>query len=520
MDQNKLSNKTGVWIALIAGLSLILGAVIQWIFNLGNFLQGLFAGSLLFFFIGVLLFLGWRATGREKALGWIIFLAFIIRLLLGVFLAWGLPRFGYDQETQKAGYVFNDAYRRDQQAWTLAQSDQPLTNAFSDEYSTDQYGGLLALSATIYRFLSSDAHRPLLISIIAAGAMTLSLPFFFTTVQRQFGQKIAIISSWILALYPEGVLLGSSQMREPFYILFISIIFWAGANWLDRRKVKLAILAFILGMISLSLFSFRVALSVLGAILLWIWVVESGRLEKRWLKYIGWGALVLGGAATLLFLRDWVQEVARWDMYLTVRWSGMIQSQLEKIPENLHFPVIILYGVIQPLLPASLAAPGPWVWRGLGIFRALGWYAVLPLLIYVVIRLWKAESETKKRWLLIMAGVVVAWTIIASARAGGDQWDNPRYRMIFLPWMALLSGWGIHFARTHKDRWLKRILLIESVFVGFLLLWYSRRYWNVVLKLSLPDVIIYSITISILILVVGCIWDSKHPNPALTSEGE
>jgi hypothetical protein len=522
MDQEKILNKAGVRIALIAGLSLILGAVVQWIFNLGNFVQGFLAGSLLFFCIGVLLLVEWRAAGGGKALAWIIFTTFIIRLLLGVFLAWGLPRFGYDQDTQQAGYVFEDAYRRDHQAWALVQSDQSLVSAFGDEYITDQYGGMLALSACIYRFLSVDAHRPLLISILAAGAMALSLPFFFATVHRQFGNKIALISCWVLALYPEGVLLGSSQMREPFYILFITVIFWAAANWLDRRNIKMTVISFLLSVISLLLFSFRVALPVLGAILLWVWVVEAGRLEKRWIKYVGWGGILLGSVVMLLLFKDWVHAVTRWDTYLTVRWSGMVQALLERVPENFHLPFIILYGVFQPLLPAALVVPGPWIWRSLGILRALGWYAMLPLLIHAVFRLWKAESATKKRWLLIMAGVVVAWTLIASTRAGGDQWDNPRYRMIFLPWMALLAGWGIHFARTHKDRWLTRILLIEGIFITFFTAWYCRRYMSVsvIPDMSFQLIAVLVFGLSLLVIVIGLIRDRMHPNPALTQKRE
>jgi peptidoglycan/LPS O-acetylase OafA/YrhL len=155
----------------------------------------------------------------------------------------------------------------------------------------------------------------------------------------------------------------------------------------------------------------------------------------------------------------------------------------------------------------------------LGIFRALGWYAVLPLLVYVTFRLWKAKSQMKRRWLLIMACVVIAWTLISSTRAGGDQWDNPRYRTIFLPWMALLSGWGISFAQTHKDRWLTRILLMDGVFIALFLVWYGRRYWSVDLSLGLPDIVIMIVGISLVIIIIGWIWDRKHPNSALTQEG-
>ena len=93
--------------------------------------------------------------------------AFVVRLAAGVTLQLVLPVAGYDEEVQKAGYVFFDAYQRDGQAWELASSGQSLTTAFRGEgFISDQYGGLLALSAATYRLLSPDLHRPALILIL------------------------------------------------------------------------------------------------------------------------------------------------------------------------------------------------------------------------------------------------------------------------------------------------------------------------------------------------------------------
>jgi hypothetical protein len=55
----------------------------------------------------------------------------------------------------------------------------------------------------------------------------------------------------------------------------------------------------------------------------------------------------------------------------------------------------------------------------------------------------------------------VVWILISSARAGGDQWDNPRYRTIFLPWLALICAWGWDYARRMKNPWLWRILVVK-----------------------------------------------------------
>ena len=56
----------------------------------------------------------------------IVIFAFILRLGLGVTAFILLPQAGYESKPNQAGYLFFDAYRRDSQAWDLAQSGKPL----------------------------------------------------------------------------------------------------------------------------------------------------------------------------------------------------------------------------------------------------------------------------------------------------------------------------------------------------------------------------------------------------------
>jgi len=506
-------------LAVVAGVSLVLGALLQWISNAGNFWLGFLAASLLIFLSGILLVLAWRGAGGGKALALMMVLAFLLRVALGVFLAWGLPRYGYEERTQQAGFVFDDAFRREENAWALAQSEDPLTIAFSEDYSTDQYGGMLALSALVYRVISPDAYRPGLISILAVGAMTLSLPFLVVTVRRRFGARTALWAGWILALYPEGVLLGASQMREPFFIFFISMIFWAVAHWLDRSKLKLAIPVFILSTIALFLFSFRIALPVVSAMMLWVWVVEVDGLEKSWQKVLGWIVVAIGGGAILFFFRDWLVEAFHWDTLQTVTQSGVVQFYLGSLPESLQFPFILIYGLFQPVLPAAIAAPAPWIWRSLGIFRALGWYTLMPLMVYAAFRVWKADPALKRRWLIVFLVTISAWVVISSARAGGDQWDNPRYRTIFLPWMAVLSGWGVQFASRQGDRWLARFLIVEGIFLTLFTEWYLSRYYPVIPRPELGMVLIIFLVLS-LGVVIGGWWRDRARGASPRKEDE
>lgn len=498
------------YLALILGISLAVGAAMQGILGVGRFLPGFLAATLLTFVGLFVMLLVWDRAGGEKVLAWMMLAAFGLRIILSVFLIWGLPRLGYENIEQQAGFVFNDAYRREGTAWALAQSDDSLLSAFDDELGSDQYGGMLALSALVYRTLSPDAFRPGLISIISATVMSLSIPILMVTVRRKFNRRTALWAGWIMALYPDGVLLGASQMREPLLIFLITVLIWATAHWLDRDRVKLALTVFGLDLIVFLTLSYRVAIPSLGAIALWIWVVESSRMKKLWQKLAGWVVIALGGLASLALFKPWLDQVLRWDAHLTVLNSGMLTFLFDRLPKNLTFPFVLIYGLLQPVLPAALVTPAPAIWKGIAIFRAVGWYALAPLLVYAAVRIWKADTQSKRRWLGVFLAVALAWVLIASARAGGDQWDNPRYRTIFLPWMAILAGWGLDYAALQKDRWFRRILLVEGVFLLVFTEWYFSRYLQFGPILEFETIVGLILGASVLILAGGGIWDLLH----------
>jgi len=510
MSKN-ISIKKITWIiAAAAGVSLVFGAVFQWGTMAGSFGPGFLSSSLLFFLSGLGLVFVWKKAGGGKALAWMMALSFILRVVLGVLLIWGLPRFGYDTPVQQSGFVFEDAHRRERNAWNLAQSGDSLITALDDELGTDQYGGMLALSALVYRTISSDAFRPGLITILAAAAMSLSIPFFVVSARKWFNSKAAIWAGWILALYPEGILLGASQMREPFYILFTCILFWAASNWLQRSRRKWVLPIFVMTALVFSLFSYRAAIPAVGVILLWVWVMQLRGLEKRWIRILGWGLVGLGILGIWFVFRDWLGEAMHWDILLTVRASGMVQFQLERLPQWLHLPFITVYGLFQPVLPAAIAVRAPWIWKFLSIFRSAGWYAIMPLLIYGAVRVWKERDQDKRALVLILLISVLVWTVISSARAGGDQWDNPRYRTIFIPWMALIAGWGINFASETRDRWLGRWLLVMGIFLFFFTEWYVSRYFPVIPRPEFWVVILLIVLFSSGVIIFGLWRDRKR----------
>lgn len=510
MSENAGWKKRVVPILAIAASSLALGAVTQGALKAGQFWSGTLAGAMIIFVAGCTMLLVWRKAGSEKILAWMMVIAFTLRLVFGIFLAWGLPLFGYEEPSQEAGFVFFDAFRRDGSAWELAQSGDTLLKAFSNEYSSDQYGGLLWMSALVYRVLSPDAYRPGLILILSAAAMALSVPFLVRFARRWLGDPVSIWAGWIMVAFPEGLLLGASQMREPFYVLFFCIMLWAAGHWLKRTRLQLALPAFIISALAFFTFSYRVAIPVLGAILLWVWLEELRRIRKVWIKAAGWTVIAVVIAGGVFLFREWLFAAFNWDSYLTVHGSGMMQYLLETMPGWSQIPFIVSYGMLQPVLPAAIVAPAPWIWKSLAIFRAAGWYATLPLLIYGLFRVWKAKPD-HKRLLVAFLWVSCAWTLIASLRAGGDQWDNPRYRTIFLPWMAIVSAWGLQYAVRLHDRWFRRILILEGVFLLSFTGWYLSRYFPGIPVIDFRIIVMVIGVSSLIVIVGGWLVDRRKP---------
>ena len=141
------------------------GAAISLVVALLDPVGSLFSGWLSYAFMGSLgaaaLWATWRWVGGPNSLAAAAAVAVALRLLVGLGFQWGLPTLGYeDSERHREGYFYLDAYRRDLDAWRLAQLSVPLTTAFTDQAESDQYGGLLFLTGGLYRTLSLSAHHP------------------------------------------------------------------------------------------------------------------------------------------------------------------------------------------------------------------------------------------------------------------------------------------------------------------------------------------------------------------------
>ncbi len=504
-------------------LSLLLAGLFA-LFEGGNYLFAFLPAALIFFLGISALYILWKWAGKPRALLWILALALLLRLISAVALYIYLPINGYpESEQQQAGYVFYDAFRRDTAAYELAQSDAPLFTAFSQKDHTDQYGGLLAFSAGIYRYLSPDAHRPLLVALIAAFAAMLGMPFFWMVAKELRGEKLALPATWIFALYPESILMGSSQMREPFLISFVALALWGFIVWQQGRKIKAA--RFGLGGAFVGMLLISPAIALITLIIIVVYALIQNEKSRISLKQISIALLfllfsifILSSALSTTKLNantplgiivEWLQRAILWDVYQLERGSGWVQKLFNEMPASIHIPFVTAYGMVQPVLPAAIIEPTTLIWKILGILRAAGWYLLAPFLLYGLFTLPEADSPLTRRVWTWFGLASWTWIILASLRAGGDQWDNPRYRVIFLAFQALFAAWAWVKYRERQDVWLPRILAVEVIFLAFFTHWYASRYYVRFEALSFGSMVIWIVVLTLLVILDGFIRTRK-----------
>ena len=485
-------------------------------------------GWLAYFFILALGLLAlsalWRSAGAERGLAWMLGLALVLRLGIGIFFSYVLPVYGDNNEANRAGYIYRDAYTYDTQAWDLAASGDPLWKAFDRSSGIEeQYGGLTFTLSLTYRLLSPDLHRPWLTILLSALMGALGVALAWKGARQVWGAGVALALGWIMALYPESLFSGASQIREPYLLLFIAMLLWA-ASILQADRQRNAWIWLAGGTVGLFLFSPGVALAALVVLGIWFWLARR-EVHIRWWWVAGVAAVIL--LAGLLFsqivagtlrvpggplanLVNWLKLSMNFGAYVTTQNSGWLQTIFQALPDPLHLPFIVAYGIAQPVLPAAIADPGVWPVRLIGILRGLGWYALLPFLLYCLRPIWKTSDRRARLawfWLWLSAWF---WIILASARAGGDQWDNPRYRVILLMFQAALAAYALLWARQNHDRWLGRVLAVEGIFLLFFGYWYIARYTH--WQAGQVHIFVIFALIAVfggLILVGGWLWDRR-----------
>lgn len=519
--------------------SLVLGAGLASM-EPGSRWIGFTSFSLLFLLSFSLLkfFSSWSNGGR--ALAWIVALAFFLRFGVGVGLHVSLPIYGHEDEDDRAGYVFTDAHRRDNQAWKLAASDYPVIDAFSKQYGSDQYGGLLAFNTFVYRYFSPDAQRPLMLVLLSAFFAALGVPFLWKAASQVFGEGVAWAAAWIFALYPDSILLGASAMREPYLLTFNTFVLWGFVHRFYRfeespsitklsdlsnlLKDRIGWMWIALGLIGMLLVSPAVALVTIMVFAGWLFFAS----ERREISWRGIAALAIIFVLGLFFLssslnragefvstsplhviNDWFQAAVKWDLKQSFRDSGWIQKIFEESPQWIRLPFITIYGIFQPVLPAAIVHPTIWIWKLIGIPRAAAWYALLPVLTFSFVAAAGQGSRKMRNLVLWLSLIVWIWILLAALRGGADLWDNPRYRTILFIWQAILAGYVWVWWRETRNAWLTRILLMEAVFLLVFIQWYISRYYH--LGGQLPFGVMVAIILGLWGVILGVgLWRDKR----------
>ena len=504
-------------------LSLAAGATLTSI-QPGNWFIGWLGYSVLFLLTFFLLSSSIRWAAGGKTLVWMVVLAFVLRFAGGVGTYLALPVFGHaGDEEQSAGFTYTDAYRRDAQAWDLAVSDRPILDAFNSRFAYDQYGGLLAFSAFVYRYLSPDAHRVLMLVLMSALMGALGLPFLWKAVNLQWDEKIAMAAGWFFALYPESVLLGGVAMREPYLLAFSAFCLWGFVDWnINHGKSSLSWLAVgIIGMLLVSPSIALVTLVILGG---WLYF-SSERGRFPWWVAVVLGVVFvaglfllssaldrngnLGGGGPLGVIQNFVREAFKWNSYKIERESGWVQKLFEEMPGWMQMPFVMIYGILQPVLPAIFIAPTEIIWKAIGILRAAGWYTLLPALI---LSFWTGSSSSTGRnrsILLWLSFAVWVWILFTALRGGGDQWDNPRYRTILLMWQAIVAGHVWVWWRETRNAWVGRVIAMEIIFLIVFAQWYANRYLHIGVQLPFGGMVVLILCAWVFIMGWG-VWRDRR----------
>ncbi len=470
-----------------AGLSLALGLLDPAAAGLWPRVGYLILGA----FLGGMIWVAWAwlrdEPPRQVALALAAGLA--LRLALALFMQQALPTVGYaDSIPHQHGYIYKDAFNRDGDAAALAVSDKGLFSALLVPQTSDQYGGLLLLSAAIYRLLGGGQHLPWMVLLLTTTAGALAVPWSWAYARRAFGARPALVAAWFAALYPEAVLLSASQMREPFLMAAFALAL-AGQARLQQGRGGAGAVVLALGLCLFISPPYALILILLlaGAWLFgkapagaWRWALLGALVSVPALYFTvrAWAALQGGPQGGVLELFGWwIASGARYQLYLLTEQSGWVQKIFGLVPEWAQMPLATAYGLLQPFLPAALmdSTSVPFI-RALVSWRAAGWFFSLPFIVYAPLAALRARQW--RRPALYLSLVVWASAIMASYRDAGRLWDNPRWRAVFLVAQAALVGWAWVWARGQNSPWLRRLAVVVAFTTLAFMHWEGGRYYQ------------------------------------------
>jgi peptidoglycan/LPS O-acetylase OafA/YrhL len=181
-----------------------------------------------------------------------------------------------------------------------------------------------------------------------------------------------------------------------------------------------------------------------------------------------------------------------------------VQKIFDESPAWIRLPFVTVYGLFQPVLPATLIRHTNPIRTTITLLRGLGWYALIPLLSLSFLAATGSSSSKKRNLVLWLALFSWTWIILAALRGGGDLWDNPRYRTIMFLWQSILAGYVWVWWRETRSAWLPRIIAMGGVFLLVFIQWYASRYhhWGG----QLPFSVMVALILGSWGLIIGIGW--------------
>jgi hypothetical protein len=488
--------------------------------------------------------LRWLAPGHGEGL-WLrrwVWIALVVRVASVAFWPVALRAWGYRSPEQQAGFIATDAFNASQLAWERAQSDTPAVAAFARGHG-DNTGGITFLGVVAYRAFSPDFQRPLMLGLVASSLTALTVLAAYHLARMHASRPVAQGTAIVVALYPEAVVIGSAHLQQGYLALLLGFMLW-GLSAAIVRGVRptpevegplfkitrrgggvLAIASLVL-MTGVSLQFGILAAAVLLVAAVWLadWRSRGGRILVGLLAAIVVALVALHflseaeivpdsfnvvlGQLKFLFGQAWTE----FDRMLATPGTDLFESLMVRMPRQLAFVVAGFYGLLQPVLPAAIGyrnveQSGGGIWQVLGLLRASGWYVLLPLLVYGGVA---SLRRLQERRFEAFAGLLF-WMVsaIASYRALGDQWDNPRYRLFVLVPMAFLAAWAYVRRRETRSPWLPRVVVPFVVACVAMTAWYIARYWLAIRLPALP-VLAGVVGASALTFLAMLVWPRLH----------
>ncbi len=486
------------------------------------------------------LFLAGEASAFARKCTWWALgarLAFLILAPIGLLL------WGYSSNRNLKGLVQRDAVNAVDTAWIAAQPGHSLIDAFH-RAPGDNTGGITTAGVAIFRLLSPDVERTLLLGLFASVLTSLTVIAVYRLGRGLFSPGVAKAAALIVAVYPEAVMIGSSHQQLAYMTLIFSMALLAlagvirktepvaGDPGLPGRRQAVILLAAMTALGFLVGYQFAI-LGVMCGVIFALWFSDPKKRIGR-ILWIGAGAVVfvlvvirvlaaldvIPSAWDLLFKQYRFLYSMAWEEFDKLKAAGggdFFQNVLTTMERGPAFILAAIYGLARPALPAAIgyrntSAEGGFFWQLLNFYRSLGWYALLPLLLYGTLKSLRGILSRKPEAILMFLFWVVA--IVGSYRAFGDEWDNPRYRLFAIAPMALLAAWAWITQREQKDPWFMRIVIPFATATVSLTVWYILRDYASVNFPALPSIAVIGVITAVAFVLSVFLVRPKNSGPA------